>query len=148
MYERVFNGLVALYGKPQDYEKHGKITIILGDGSRYSSDRAARYIDYHWGKGVSETNLDYSFDPRSGQGIVYVSSPMARFYADKRHDMGDVNFMLWKIHQQGGMNRKEFESQFQSGSLAATLLEARVERSYGVSVRERELFAPQTRQSP
>jgi len=143
MYERVFDGLVNLFGKPQGFEKHGKVVIILDDGSRYSSDAPARFIDYHWGQGVSETNIDYSFNPRDGEGIVYVSSPLARAYAEKRHGMGDVNFVLWRLHQRGGMNNKQLETHYQPGSLAETLLEARARYRPGVSEYERQLFAAQ-----
>ena len=47
---------------------------------------------------------------------MFVADRRARFYAQMRHDMGDVNFILWRLHQPGGMNRLEFESRFPRGS--------------------------------
>jgi len=138
MYRRVFFGLVNTYGYPQHYRPIGRIVIELADGTRLTSDPAPRYIDYHWGRG-QEVTIDYAFNPRDGAGIVLLADAWARDYAQKRHDMGDPNFVLWRLGQPGGMNRREFVSKFQSGSLAIMDLDARSE-SGRVSERVRALF--------
>lgn len=141
MYERVFNGIINLYGEPENFASHGKITIILPDGSRYSSEPSARYIDYHWGRKTRQINIDYAFNPADGQGTVYVSLPEARFYAQKRHDMGDVNFVLWRLNQTGGMNHTELEMSYQHGSIGQIRLDARAEKDR-MSAPDRNLFDP------
>jgi hypothetical protein len=72
--------------------------------------------------------------------MVLIADGRARFYAQMRHDMGDVNFLLWRLHQPGGMNRRELPSRFQHGSLAMTEFDAREEPGQ-LSARVRELLA-------
>ena len=140
MYELVFQGLVGQFGYPQQYHPRGKIVIELADGTQLTSDPRPRYVDYHWGRGTSDVSIDYAFNPKDGLGMVYVSNSVARFYAEQRHEMGDTNFLLWRIHQKGGMNRHEFVPHYQNGSLAQTQFDARVEKSR-VSSRVKALFA-------
>jgi hypothetical protein len=140
MYERVLRGLVNVYGYPAHYRPIGQIVIELSDGTQLTSSPSARYIDYHWGRGSPEVSIDYAFNPKDGVGMVLIADGRARFYAQMRHDMGDVNFLLWRLHQPGGMNRKEFESKFQSGSLATTEFDAREEPGQ-LSERVRALLA-------
>lgn len=144
MYERVFRGLVNVYGYPAHYRPRGRIVIELSDGTRLASDPSPRYVDYHWGQGSPEVSIDYAFNPKDGAGIVFVADRRARFYAQVRHDMGDVNFILWRLHQPGGMNRHEFESRFQRGSLAMTEFGAREEPGR-LSERVRALLAANPR---
>ena len=140
MYERVFRGLVNVYGYPSHYRPMGRIVIEWPDGTRLTSDPTPRYIDYHWGRGSPEVSIDYAFNPKDGAGMVFIADRRARFYAQVRHDMGDVNFILWRLHQPGGMNRRELPSRFQHGSLAMTEFDAREEPGQ-LSARVRELLA-------
>jgi hypothetical protein len=139
MYQRVFFGLVNIYGYPRRYRPIGRIVIELSDGTQMTSDPTPRYVDYHWGGG-SPVTVDYSFNPKDGTGAVFIADQWARDYARKRHDAGDINFLLWRLSQPGGLNHKEFESKYRNGSLAMTRFESRVEPGQ-LSQRVRALFA-------
>jgi len=139
MYQRVFFGLVNVYGYPQHYRPGGRIVIELADGSRLTSDPTPYYVDYHWGRGSAVT-IDYAFNPKDGAGTVFIADTSARDYAQKRHDTGDPNFVLWRLSQPGGLNHKEIEWRFQNGSLAITRLDSRMEAGR-LSDRVRALFA-------
>ena len=139
MYQRVFFGLVNAYGYPQHYQPKGRLVIEWPDGTRLTSDPTPYYVDYHWGRGCPVT-IDYAFNPKDGAGIVFIADGWARDYAQKRHDMGDVNFVLWRLGQPGGLNNKGIEWRFQNGSLGINRLDSRVEAGR-LSERVRALFA-------
>jgi hypothetical protein len=139
MYQRVFFGLVNVYGYPQHYRPRGRIVIELVDGTRLTSDPTPYYVDYHWGRG-SDVTIDYAFNPKDGAGTVFIADARARDYAQKRHDTGDPNFVLWRLSQSGGLNHKEIEWRFQNGSLAITRFDSRIETDR-LSDRVRSLFA-------
>jgi hypothetical protein len=139
MYRRVFFGLVNAYGYPQHYQARGRIVIELADGTRLTSDPTPHYVDYHWGRG-SPVTIDYAFNPRDGAGVVFIADAGARDYAQKRHDVGDRDFVLWRLSQPGGLNRKGIDWSFQNGSLAITRLDSRAEAGR-LSDRVRALFA-------
>jgi hypothetical protein len=139
MYQRVFFGLVNAYGYPQHYQPKGRLVIEWPDGTRLTSDPTPYYVDYHWGRG-SPVTVDYAFNPKDGAGIVLIADGSARDYAQKRHDMGDVNFMLWRLSQPGGLNNRGIEWRFQNGSLGINRLDSRVEPGR-LSERVRALFA-------
>jgi hypothetical protein len=139
MYQRVFFGLVNAYGYPQHYQPKGRLVIEWPDGTRLTSDPTPYYVDYHWGRG-SPVTIDYAFNPKDGAGIVFIADGWARDYAQKRHDMGDVNFALWRLSQPGGLNNKGIEWRFQNGSLGINRLDSRVEAER-LSERVRSLFA-------
>jgi hypothetical protein len=140
MYRRVLFGIIDSYGYPQHYQPIGRVIIELSDGTQLSSSSHPRYIDYHWGKGSDEVTVDYAFNPTDGVGTVFLANKSARDYAQMRHDLGDRNFLLWRLHQAGGLNHKEVPSDYQHGSLGVQDLEDRVDTGR-LSPRVRALFA-------
>jgi hypothetical protein len=106
MYERVLGALMETYGHPIDYQPRAQIVIVPPPPDR-SPGAQPRFVDYHWGRDRDDVNISFAYDPGTGLGVAWWSTRAVRRFARTYHDLGDVDFTLYRLLQPGRLNRHE-----------------------------------------
>jgi hypothetical protein len=117
-YERVLLSLIHSYGYPHGYRKTARVIVEAADGIRITSRHKPRFLDYHWcgikdDRDISprcDATVSDVFNPDDGWGVVLFSTPPVYAYAVARHDMGDVDNLIYRLLHDRGMNKLNFPS--------------------------------------
>ena len=108
MYECVLGSLMEAYGYPINYQPRGRIVIGPPPPKQPRNLGAQpRFVDYHWGRDRDDVNISFAYDANTGLGVAWWSTRAVRRFAHAYHDLGDVDFTLYRLLQPGGLNRHE-----------------------------------------
>ena len=102
-YDRVFEHLVGMYGKPDRFRQRGVVTVETQDGEN-NDQRERKFRVWRWcpawDRGVHTkcpASVVLSFDAESGTGMVMYSTPKIWEYAFARQNYGFKGEKLFKI---------------------------------------------------